>query len=103
MTAVSPITALATGGVTVTITGINFTGVNAVMFGTTAATSYTYVSATLITAVAPPEAIGTVDITVTTTAGTSPTELCRPVQLLHEPLVVPGLTGEPSDSTPGRG
>ncbi len=48
-------------------------GVAGVMFGTTAATSFTVNSATSITATAPAETAATVDITVTTPAGTSST------------------------------
>jgi hypothetical protein len=58
------------GGTTVTITGTDFTGATAVMFGTNAATSVVVVSATSITAVAP-AGMGTVDVTVTTPEGTS--------------------------------
>ena len=55
------------------ITGTNFTGATAVMFGGTAATSFVVNSATQITAVDPAEAAGTVNVTVTTSAGTSAT------------------------------
>ena len=41
------------------------------MFGTTAATSYTFYSDSSISATSPNEAIGTVDITVVTPSGTS--------------------------------
>lgn len=61
------------GGTTVVITGTNLTGATAVQFGSTAATSYTVNSATQITATAPAGSAGTVDITVTTTFGTSAT------------------------------
>ena len=70
---VNPITSLLAGGGTVTITGTNFTGTpatGAVMFGTTAAI-YQVNSATSITATVPAEAGGTVNVTVTTPAGTS--------------------------------
>jgi hypothetical protein len=59
------------GGTSVTITGSNFTGATAVMFGLVPAASFTVVSGTQITAVSPPQAAGTVDIIVTTYAGTS--------------------------------
>ncbi len=55
-----------TGGDTITITGQNFSGAAgnlSVFFGTTAATSVTYVSDTEITAVVP-NGTGTVDVTV---------------------------------------
>ena len=71
VTGISPTSGPTAGGTSVTITGTSFTGATAVMFGSTAATSFTVNSPTQITAVAPAEAVGTVDITVTTTAGTS--------------------------------
>ena len=71
VTAVSPAAGLPTGGTSVTITGTNFTGASAVMFGSTAATSYTTVSSTSVSATSPAEAAGTVDVRVTTPIGTS--------------------------------
>jgi hypothetical protein len=62
------------GGSTVTITGTGFTGATAVKFGATSAKSFTVNSATSITAVSPKvKGTSTVDVTVTTPAGTSPT------------------------------
>jgi IPT/TIG domain len=61
------------GGTSVTVTGTGFSGVLAVKFGSSAATSFKVESSTRITAVSPAEAIGTVDVTVTTGAGTSAT------------------------------
>ena len=60
------------GGTTVTITGLEFTGVKAVKFGSTNATSFDVESESKITAVAP-AGTGTVEVTVETAAGTSPT------------------------------
>ncbi len=62
-----------TGGTTVTISGNVFTGATAVTFGTVEATSFTVNSDTSITATAPAATAGTVDVTVTTPAGRSPT------------------------------
>jgi outer membrane autotransporter protein len=56
----------------VTIGGTNFTGTNAVTFGSNAAASFTVNSDTQITATSP-AGTGTVDITVTTLSGTSET------------------------------
>ncbi|OPF75582.1 hypothetical protein VT50_0224465 [Streptomyces antioxidans] len=58
------------GGNTVTLTGSGFTSATAVRFGATPATSFTVVSDTQITAVAPP-GTGTVQVTVTGPGGTS--------------------------------
>jgi len=69
---VSPDTGPVTGDTDVTINGVGFTDATAVNFGTTAATNVTFVSATQITATSPAGA-GTVDVTVTTPGGTSPT------------------------------
>jgi hypothetical protein len=68
---VSPASGSTSGSIDVTISGRNFTGVTSVRFGTIDATSFTVNSATSITATAPAEAAGTVDITVTSAAGTS--------------------------------
>jgi hypothetical protein len=60
------------GGTSVTITGANLNEAAAVQFGSSAATSFEVNSATSITAVAP-AAAGTVDVSVSTSAGTSAT------------------------------
>jgi hypothetical protein len=62
-----------TGGTNVTVTGSGFLGASAVTFGSVAAAGFTVVSDTTIFAVAPAEAAGTVDVTVTTPTGTSAT------------------------------
>src|SRR5262249_46614085 len=54
-----------TGGNTVIITGSGFTGATAVVFGSTAATSFTVNSVSQITAVAPAHSAGTIDVRVT--------------------------------------
>jgi hypothetical protein len=61
------------GGTTVVISGANFNGTTAVNFGSLAATSFVVNSPTSITAVAPAQAAGTVQVTVTTPNGTSAT------------------------------
>jgi uncharacterized membrane protein len=60
-------------GTSVAITGTNLSAVTAVYFGTTAATHFTVSSATSITATAPAEAAGSVDVTVASAGGTSAT------------------------------
>ncbi len=73
VTAVSPNSGGTVGGTLVTITGSNFSSASAVTFGSTAATSFTVMSATTILATAPSATAGTVDVTVTTPSGTSST------------------------------
>jgi hypothetical protein len=58
-------------GTTVTITGTGFTNATAVSFGQVAASGYTVVSDTSITAVAPAVRTGTVDVLVTGPGGPS--------------------------------
>ena len=72
VTSVSPTDGPTAGGTSVTITGTNFTGATAVKFGATNAT-FVIVNATQITATAPAESAGMVDMTVTTPGGTSAT------------------------------
>ncbi len=70
----SPASGSAAGGATVTITGTNFyavSGAPGVTFGGVNATSFTVDSPTRITAVAPPHAVGTVDVVVTSATGSS--------------------------------
>jgi hypothetical protein len=68
---VSPGSGTRLGGQTVTITGTNFTAATSVKFGTTAATGFTVVNSTKITATTPAHGAVTVDVRVTTSGGTS--------------------------------
>ncbi|MDQ1159560.1 hypothetical protein QE385_003957 [Sphingomonas sp. SORGH_AS 950] len=70
LTAVSPSSGPTGGGTNVVITGTDFTGATAVAFGGTAASSFVVNSATQITATSPARSAGTVNISVTTAAGT---------------------------------
>jgi len=72
ITSISPTSGTTAGGTTVTINGTGFTGATKVSFGGAgAATSFTVVSSTKITAVSPAAAAGEHGISVTTPAGTS--------------------------------
>ncbi len=71
LTSVSPKNGPAAGGQSVTITGANLTGATSVSFGGTAASSFTVVNSTTITATTPAHSGGTVNLTVTTPGGTS--------------------------------
>jgi IPT/TIG domain len=68
ITAIDPNSGDYTGGMSVTITGVKFTGATAVKFGTNNATSFIVNSATQITATAPAGA-GVVDVRVITPLG----------------------------------
>ncbi len=71
LTAVSPSSGPLAGGNTITLTGADLLGTTAVRFGSTAASAFTVVSDTQITATAPPAAAGTVAVTVVTPGGIS--------------------------------
>jgi len=85
-----------TGGTSVSITGTNFTGATAVRFGSVDAVRFRLESAGSITAVSPGGA-GTVDVTVTNGAGTSPTRVDD--RFGYEPVV----SGVQPDSGPRNG
>ncbi len=70
VTGISPASGAPAGGTSVTITGLNFTGVTAVNFGSSPASSFTFVSDSEVTAVSP-AGTGTLPITITTPVGTS--------------------------------
>ncbi|WAP57756.1 IPT/TIG domain-containing protein [Streptomyces sp. S465] len=97
ISSVSPAAGSPGGGTLVTLTGSNFTQATAVRFGPTLASSFTVVSATRITAVAPPGS-GTVLITVTTPGGTS-----NGVAYSYTATPVPSLTGVSPAQGPASG
>ena len=97
VTGVSPSSGPASGGTLVTITGSGFSSASTVEFGTTAATSVTFVSATQITATAPAETVGAVDVTVTTSGSTSTTSSS------DQFTYVPSVTGISPSSGPASG
>jgi Malectin domain/Bacterial Ig-like domain/IPT/TIG domain/Glucose / Sorbosone dehydrogenase len=71
VTNVNPATGPSAGGTAVVLTGTGFTGATAVSFGTVPAAGFTVSSDTSITATAPANPGGSVDLTVTTPQGTS--------------------------------
>jgi hypothetical protein len=87
VTSVTPTSGPTAGGTSVTIAGTGFTGATAVDFGATAATSFTVDNANQITATAPAHAAGTVDVTVTAPAGTSPTSVADQYTYAAAPTV----------------
>ena len=82
-----------TGGTRVTIGGHDFTGTTAVSFGSLPAASFSVTSDGQITAVAPPEAPGTVDVGVSTPAGKSPAAAADKYTF-EAVCVVPNLEGK---------
>lgn len=68
--ALVPPIGLAVGGIPVLIAGTGLSGTTSVMFGATAATTFTVLSDGALLATSPPGS-GTVQVTVTTAAGTS--------------------------------
>jgi hypothetical protein len=96
VTSISPTSGPGAGGTSVTITGDGFTGATAVMFGTTAASSFTVNSATSITA-SSPVGSGVVDVTVTTAGSTSATSA------VDQFSYVPDVTSISPTSGPGVG
>ncbi len=73
VTGVSPASGPVSGGTSVTVTGTGFVPGASVDFGTVAAAKVTVDSGSEITALSPPNVTGSVDVTVTTAGGTSPT------------------------------
>jgi len=59
------------GGTLVTVSGSGFTAADAVMFGAVPATSFTIISDSSVTAIAPAQAAGTVDVTLAGPTGNS--------------------------------
>ena len=88
VTGVSPSSIPQGSAPTVTLTGTNFTAATAVFFGGTAATSFTVVSATSITATVPSNLpAGTVHTTVATANATSGTSAADELTVLPYPAM----------------
>ena len=74
ISAISPTTGTTAGGLVVTITGTNFVvGATTVTFGTAAGSAVSCSSTTSCVAASPPGSVGVVDVTATTSGGTSAT------------------------------
>ncbi len=102
VTAVSPTSGPTTGGTSVTITGTDFAtaaGATTVDFGGTAATSVSCSSTTSCSGTSPAGTAGTVDVTVTTAAGTSATSAADRFTYVAVTTGAPTVTGV----TPGSG
>jgi large repetitive protein len=94
---ISPKSGAATGGTKVTISGSDLAGTTAVDFGSTPAVSFTQESPTTVLAVAPAEPVGTVAISVTAAAGTTPPD---PADQFSYKLDAPRVTSVAPDSGP---
>jgi Putative Ig domain/IPT/TIG domain len=101
---VSPSNGPTAGGTSVTISGAGFVDVEAVKFGGVEAQSYTTSTSSQIVAVSPEESAGTVDVTVTTSAGASETnsadEFTFTVAEVHNAQCSAGTSCSDSVSTP---
>jgi IPT/TIG domain len=102
VTGIDPASGPAAGGTQVTITGTGFTAGSSVDFGTTASTTATVDSSTTITATSPP-GTGTVDVTVTTAAGTSADTAADQFTYLPATTTIPTVTSIDPASGPAAG
>lgn len=93
VSSVSPRSGIESGGTTVTVTGTNFLDGATVQFGSKLATSVTVNSSTQLTAVSPPGLTGTVNVTVATSAGTSPSSAADTYTYFSPPPGCPTTTG----------
>ncbi len=87
ITLISPTSGRQAGRTTVTIPGTGFTGATAVKFGGTNTKAFTVNSATSNTATAPAGVSGTVDVTVTTSGGTSATSAADQFTYIAPPVL----------------
>ena len=91
VTSLNPTNGPTAGGTPVTITGSGFTGATAVMFGAASASSFTVHSDTQISAISPGGTAGTIDVVITTPAGSSPTGTDD--QFTYQKAGIPQITG----------
>ena len=100
VTNISPNAGPLTSGTVITITGTNFTNGATVKFGNTPAASVTYNSDTSITVTAPAGLAGAVDITVTTTGGTSTTSAADRYIYQNAPVISSATTATTIQNAP---
>lgn len=100
VSSLSPNAGTTTGGRQVTIFGSHFVNVTGVSFGSVAASSYQVLNPSTMTAVAPAQADGAVNVTVTTDSGTSQSV----ATYTYEPAIVPTLDSvTPNSGSPAGG
>ncbi len=102
VTSVSPTSGPSSGGTQVTIAGSGFTGANAVNFGSSPAAGFSIISDQEIVGVSP-SGSGTVDITVTTSAGTSATSSADQFTYVTTPPPPPGQPPKIISASPKTG
>ena len=103
VTSVTPNAGPLAAGTSVTVSGNGFLGATAVDFGSVPATSFSvYSSGTSITATAPAEQAGVVDVTVTTPGGTSSTSPADQYTYTPAPAIS-GLVASPPGLLPAGG
>jgi len=98
---IGPTEGPASGGTVVTIAGHNFTGVTAVKFGATAATSFTVVSDGYIEATSPAHAVGVTDIIVTNADGDNALVAADEFEFINPPPIVSSVI--PTNGPPAGG
>ncbi len=100
ITGLKPNSGSSSGGTTVTITGSGFTGAWNVIFGQPPASNFTVVSDSQITATSPAGS-GTIDVTVTTSSGTSATGSADQFTYLTPPPTITGISPASGPTTGG--
>jgi hypothetical protein len=98
VTTISPTSGPTAGGTVVAVTGSDFTEATGVYFGATPAVSYLFEDDGDLTATSPPGS-GTVDVTVTTPDGSSPTSAADQFTYATDPAV--GGVSPPTGQTAG--
>jgi hypothetical protein len=98
VTAIAPLVGPPAGATPVTISGENLRRVESVTFGTVTTTAFTEVSETELKVLAPPAALGTVDVRVSTVAGESPASAAD-----HFTYAAPALAGTGGGAAGGAG
>jgi IPT/TIG domain len=97
---VDPGSGATTGGTAVTVAGSGFGGANGVSFGGTPVRTFQVLSDTSLTTVTPAHAPGTVDVTVTTAAGTSAQTAGDRFTFVDPSLPAAPETGSPASLSP---
>ncbi len=101
VTGLSVTSGYTTGGTPVAIVGTNMSSVTAVLFGTVPATSFMATGPTSITAIAPAEALGTVDVTLQSSNGTSPIAVADKFAFVVPPPSVTAISPSSGSVTGG--